>query len=172
MTLEGTVIKGVIVLSAGAQLPEGTQVRVELAPGEPAKSQLGSANIKYLSSLIQQLVELRNAPERDDYGVLRANKHAFDVACNLLIDTAIVSALEGGYIPYGCASTDAEGGVRIEWVRDSASVHFIVAASENRDDYIYHELGTNYGTEPATAEALARWQRVIKPASKVNGCPG
>ena len=31
MTLEGTVVNGVIVLDAGAQLPEGMRVRVEPA---------------------------------------------------------------------------------------------------------------------------------------------
>ena len=31
MTLEGTVVNGVIVLEAGTQLPEGARVRVELA---------------------------------------------------------------------------------------------------------------------------------------------
>jgi hypothetical protein len=31
MTLEGTVVNGMIVLDTGAQLPEGTRVRVELA---------------------------------------------------------------------------------------------------------------------------------------------
>src|SRR6476661_5489220 len=66
----------------------------------PAK--LPTANIKFLSSLVQQLVELRNAPEKDEYGTLRATKHAFDSACNLLIDAAIVSAVEGRKIPYGC----------------------------------------------------------------------
>ena len=31
MTLEGTVVNGVIVLDGGAQLPEGERVRVEVA---------------------------------------------------------------------------------------------------------------------------------------------
>ncbi len=31
MTLDGTVVNGVIVLDAGTQLPEGARVRVELA---------------------------------------------------------------------------------------------------------------------------------------------
>jgi len=31
VTLEGTVVNGVIVLDAGAQLPEGARVRVQLA---------------------------------------------------------------------------------------------------------------------------------------------
>jgi hypothetical protein len=118
---------------------------------------VGTANIKYLSSLIQQLIELRNEPESDDHGVLRAAQPAFDRACHLLIDAAIVSALESRQIPHGCASTDSEGGIRIEWVRDSASVHLIVPASDKRGEYVYHEEGANYGTEPATAETLARW---------------
>jgi hypothetical protein len=31
MTLEGTIVNGMVVLDTGAQLPEGTRVRVELA---------------------------------------------------------------------------------------------------------------------------------------------
>jgi hypothetical protein len=31
MTLEGTVVNGMVVLDTGAQLPEGARVRVELA---------------------------------------------------------------------------------------------------------------------------------------------
>ena len=34
MTLEGTVVNGLIVLDAGTQLPEGVRVRVELAEDE------------------------------------------------------------------------------------------------------------------------------------------
>ncbi len=161
VTLEGTVVKGVIVLSEGAQLPEGSHVRVEIASPPAAKSRLEGANIKCLSSLIQQLIEVRNAPEHDDHGILRANQHAFDASCNLLVDAAIVSALDDGSIPNGCVSTDSEGGVRVEWVRETASVHLIVPASDDRAGYVYREVGTTYGTEPATAESLARCLRVI-----------
>ena len=128
----------------------------------PTGARLGTANIKYLSSLIQQLVELRNEPEQDEYGTLRATKGSFDLACHLLTNAAIVSGLEGGRVPYGCASTDSKGGIRIEWVRESTSVHLVIPAAEERDGYVYHEEGTNYGTESATAEALARWLRIIK----------
>jgi hypothetical protein len=34
MTIEGTVVNGVVVLDAGTQLPEGARVRVELAGEE------------------------------------------------------------------------------------------------------------------------------------------
>jgi hypothetical protein len=30
---------------------------------------------------IEQLADLRNEPEADEYGVLRATEHAFDLAC-------------------------------------------------------------------------------------------
>ena len=118
--------------------------------------------MKHLSLLIEQLVELGNEPEQDAYGVLRPTKHAFDLASNLLVDAAIASDAEARHVPYGCVSTDAQGGVRVEWVRDSASVHLIVPYSEDRREYVYHEEGTRYATEPATAESLSRWLRIIK----------
>jgi hypothetical protein len=36
MTLEGTVVNGVIVLDGGARLPEGERVRIELADDDVA----------------------------------------------------------------------------------------------------------------------------------------
>lgn len=127
----------------------------------PTRQQLASANIRYLSAIIRQLVELRNEEESDEYGTLRASQHAFDTACQLLTDAAIVSAFQGRQIPHACASTDSEGGIHIEWMRPTAGVSLIVPASPERDEYIYHEVGKAYSTEPATAEALARWLREI-----------
>ncbi len=44
MTLEGTVVNGVIVLDGGARLPEGERVRVEVAdPDDLAPPALGQA---------------------------------------------------------------------------------------------------------------------------------
>ena len=122
---------------------------------------LASANIRHLSQIIGQLVELLQEPETDEYGVLRPTRHAFDKACHLLTDAAIVSALAGRQIPRGCASTDSAGGLRMEWVREKSSVHLIVPATADRDGYIYHEIDHDYGTVSATPEALARWLREI-----------
>ena len=83
------------------------------------------------------------------------------MASHLLTDAAIVSALKGRQIPLGCASTDSEGGIRIEWVRPTSSVHLVIPASPGRDGYVYHEVGDQYGTVSATPEALARWLREI-----------
>lgn len=130
-------------------------------PVPPERLRLISAKIQHLSAIISQLVELRNEEECDQYGVLRATNHAFDVACDLLVDAAILSALEARSIPHGCASTDAEGGVRIEWIRPTTSVHLVVPASTDREGYVYHEVGEDYGSDPATPEALSRWLREI-----------
>lgn len=116
---------------------------------------------QHLSPLMGQLVDLRNSEECDDYGILRATKYAFDLACNLLVDAAIVAAKDGRQIPHGCASTDSEGSIRIEWVRPTTSVHLVVPATGDSEEYIYHEIENQYGTETASAEVLAFWLRVI-----------
>jgi hypothetical protein len=161
MTLKGVVQNGMIVLQQGATLPEGTCV--EVVPDSGTLGELArKADIKHLSALLQQLNDLKTEPERDDYGILRVNQEAYAAACGLLIDTAIVSALEGCKIPYGCVSTDSEGGVRIEWTSPTSSVRLVVPPSEQKQGYVYHEEGTKYSTEAATPEALARWLRTIK----------
>jgi hypothetical protein len=130
-------------------------------PIRPERLGLASAGIRHLSEIVRQLVELCNEPTTDEYGILRPTQHAFDAACQLLIDAAIVSARESRAIPYGCASTDSEGGIRIEWVRPTSSVHLVVPASLDRRSYIYHEVGDAYGTMTATPKKLARWLQEI-----------
>jgi hypothetical protein len=125
------------------------------------RQQMASAGIRYLSAIIKQLVELRNDEEADEYGVLRATEHAYEGACRLITDAAIVSALHGRPIPRGCASTDSEGGVRIDWMRPAAAVCLIVPSEDDQDASVYHEVAGVCATEPATAETLARWLREI-----------
>lgn len=122
---------------------------------------LVSANIKHLSAIIGQLVDLRHGPESDEYGVLRATTHADSLASNLIVDTAIVAGQEGREIPYACVSTDSEGGLRIEWVRSGKNVHLVVPFSAAKDPYIYHGRGRRYAIEAATPEILAQWLREI-----------
>jgi hypothetical protein len=122
---------------------------------------LASANIRYLSDIVRQLIELRHEAESDEYGALRVSQHAFDTACHLLMDAAILAAFDSRQIPHGCAAPDSEGGIQIAWIRPNAGVSLVVPSAADRAPYIYHELGTVHATEPATAEALARWLREI-----------
>ena len=122
---------------------------------------IAAAGILHLSPILQQLVELWYGPPSDDYGCLKPTQHAFDKAIGLLLDAAIVTSLRGGQIPLGCVSTDSEGGVRIEWVRDATSVHLVVPAADSNEAYVYHEIGNNYATEDATPERLSHWLEAI-----------
>ena len=114
-----------------------------------------------LAGIIKQVVELRSDDQTDEYGVLRATEHACKRSCQLLADAATLSARDGQPIPRGCASTDSEGGVRIDWMRPSAAVCLMVPASATRAASVYHEVSGECSTEPATPEALARWLRGI-----------
>lgn len=113
-----------------------------------------------LLPMLEQLIELWNEPKEDEYGRLRPTPCAFDRSVCLLVD-ADAAAYPQHEIPAGCVSTDAEGGVRIEWVRPEASVHLVVPADENRAAYVYHEVGDNYATEDATPERLVYWLQLI-----------
>ena len=121
-----------------------------------------SAQTRELTAIIAQLNELLDEEESDDHGILRANRASCKTACELLKDADTIFAREHDrHIPFGCASTDSEGGIRIEWVRPSSGVHLVVPATSEPGAYIYHEVGDVFGTEPATDAALARWLREI-----------
>ena len=111
--------------------------------------------------LVAKLVNLWKGPEKDDYGRLRPTQHAFDRSACLLIAAAIEVKHQQRQIPAGCVSTDSEGGVRIEWIRPTVSVHLVVPAGRDRVAYVYHEVDNDYATEDATPERLAYWLRRI-----------
>lgn len=125
---------------------------------------LATANIRYLSAIIGQLIELRTAPdEEDDYGTLRATKESFNVACEILTNAAIDLALEVSRpIPRGRASTDSTGGIRVEWVRSDRAVHLVIPSDAEKQGYIYVEKGDAYSTKPATAQTLADSLKVVE----------
>lgn len=123
---------------------------------------LAGAGTLHLSPIMGQLVELWREPEEDEYGRLRPTQHAFDRSVNLLVDAAIEANYQQRQIPTGCASTDSEGGVRIEWIRPTASVHLVVPAARERVAYVYHQVGNDYATEDVTSERLAYWLRRIE----------
>jgi hypothetical protein len=38
----------------------------------------------------------------------------------------------------------------------------VVPFTDEQEGYVYHEEGTQYATEQANADSLARWLRIIK----------
>ncbi len=170
MVIRGRIQNGVVVFDAGSSVPEGTEVTV-VVPAAPEavdtptldaeRIQLADAGILHLSPIVAQLVELWKGPESDDYGRLQPTQYAFDKVIQLLVDAAIVTYPNGHQIPGGSVSTDSEGGVRIEWIRDPARVHLIVPATDQKAAYVYHEVGNDYATEDVTAERLSYWLRTV-----------
>ena len=113
---------------------------------------------EYLGLIIYMVANQSGFNDLDEIDVTSAQGAADTL---LLIDAAIVAYPRYG-IPAGCASTDSECGVRIEWVRPGASVHLVVPAEESRPPYVYHEVGNDYATEDVTAERLAYWLQSIE----------
>ena len=140
---------------------ENEDPRVTPATIPPERLQLAGAGILHLSPIVRQLIDLWKEPEEDDDGRLRPTRYAFDRSVCLLVDAAI-EAHPQCRIPSGCVSTDSEGGVRIEWVRPTASVHLVVPAARDREAYVYHQVGNDYATEDVTPERLAYWLHRIE----------
>jgi hypothetical protein len=155
-------LRRVETVLAEREAGEAEDPRATPDPVAPERQQLADAGILHLSPILQQLLELWNGPENDDYGRLRPTRDAFEKTIELLVDAAIDGHFQRRQIPYGCVSTDSEGGVRIEWVREAASVHLAVPATKTEAAYVYHEVGSHYATETATPESLSRWLSAIE----------
>lgn len=121
------------------------------------------AGVRRPNTILGQLRALRDGPEQDEYGVLRPTEQAFNRVSSLLVDTGLLPILRGSSVPYGCASTESQGGVRIEWVGAKCSMHLVIPATPQEKSYIYHEIGAEYGTtERVTPEVLGHWLRVFQ----------
>jgi hypothetical protein len=145
--------------------PSSIRPRDELATPEIPESvlRLVRAEVKELSGLLEQLSELRQEEPTDDYGILRLDEPAFEQARELLTDTTIVLATKyGAKMPHGCASTDSEGGLCIDWLRSDRAVNLVIPATDQKPSYLYHELGPDHAVEyEVTPERLATWLRII-----------
>ncbi len=95
-----------------------------------------------MKSALEQLINLWDGPEEDDYGRLRPTPDVFVKSIFFLLNVT----------PSCCASTDSEGGVRFEWILPTASVHLVIP--KDLVAYIYHEIDNDYATEDATPERL------------------
>lgn len=108
-----------------------------------------------LRAVLERLAALQEEEEVDDYGISRPTDYAYDTACDLVVGAA--SHL-GGRFPRGSASTDSEGGIRVEWIHREREVRLIVPAHEGGRMYVYHEAGEEYAVEEMVSAAiLAHW---------------
>lgn len=132
------------------------------------QQKLAKAGIKYLSAIIADANDFLQHPFEDEDGhLVQTSSDAHALCCDLLVNAAILdffhSFADGSVrmaVPEAVVSSDERGGLRIEWVRDNASVHLAIPADPSKA-YVYTELGGDYKVEPATAEALATSLRNI-----------
>jgi hypothetical protein len=83
MTLDGTVVNGVIILDGGTQLPEGSRVRVEVAdpddlapPSDPYDRDM---ELKTLREALEDIQAGRGVPAREFLKEL-AEKHGLPLS--------------------------------------------------------------------------------------------
>jgi hypothetical protein len=109
--------------------------------------------VSNFTSTVKSLLELLELPEEDDYGTLRPTDHAFKRAIELLLNA--YESL-GERFPRGFASTDEEGGIRINWrerQKDCRLCLFCPANPEGKA-YIYHQSGEEYASEESISEDI------------------
>ncbi len=79
MPLEGTIVNGVIVLDGGAQLPEGTRVRVEVADPDdiplPAEPYDCEKELAILRESLEDIRAGRGVPFEEFMAQLAAEYH-------------------------------------------------------------------------------------------------
>ncbi len=130
----------------------------------PDLQKIAQADIRDLSSVMQQLVNLRKSVVEDHRGKIRPTDHAFELAVGLLVDASVIlRQARQAKIPRASVSPDFEGGLRIEWFRPQGNVHLVIPNCDGGECYIYHEQGTDFGVDDdVTAERLASWLQIIQ----------
>src|SRR5207247_1416644 len=81
-------------------LPSYIPIAFPLKPGSP------------IDELLADLRDLVKEDEKDEYGIFRPTMHALSLTILLIIEAY---CRQHSNWPFGCVSTDSEGGIRIEW---------------------------------------------------------
>ncbi|ELS00116.1 hypothetical protein [Gloeocapsa sp. PCC 73106] len=116
-----------------------------------------SHNISNFTQTMKSLLELLELKEEDEYGTLKPTEYAFKTIIHLLLE-----AYEhlGEKFPKGTASTDDEGGIRLNWknrTKDSRVCLFCPANSQETA-YIYHQTNDEYASdEEVSGTVLVYW---------------
>ena len=112
--------------------------------------------------VLARLDALRDTEEEDGDGASLPTTSAFERTRDLVIRANEQMQNE---FPRGTASTEHDGGIRIEWRRDHREVKLIAAAHPGSQEYLYHEEGDIHGLEKEVHPALlADWlDRLTRP---------
>jgi hypothetical protein len=113
--------------------------------------------VSNFTSTITSLLALLELATEDDYGVLRPTHETFKKTLTLLL---IAYEYLGERFPQGIASSDDQGGIRINWRnrQKDRRICLFLPANPHEIAYIYHQSHQDYASEQEVSGAtLASW---------------
>lgn len=146
----------------GVTLNESEQ---DITPMPPTWPNPNPIDLEGIGQTLSQVIGLMSEEEQDEYGTLRPPDHTYNKTLEVLAEafkSSLTPDATHGF-PRGHVSTDAEGGIRINWVRNGRTVRLVVPSAEERGPYVYWELSTDdYGMdENVRGSRLARLIKLI-----------
>ncbi|MBW4508026.1 MAG: hypothetical protein KME64_16155 [Scytonematopsis contorta HA4267-MV1] len=113
--------------------------------------------VQGITITLKRIIELLEAEDEDDYGILKPSDYTFKTALNL-----ISSAYDqmGSSFPKASVSTDDEGGIRLSWTRHNPKrvVRLFCPSSAEKKVDIYHSTAEDYAIEDVfEAATLVNW---------------
>ena len=107
-----------------------------------------------IDMLLSDVRDLLKENDEDEYGILKPTYDALSPVLSLITELLFVPDIQW---PFGCVSTDSEGGIRIEWVSTKGEIRLVIPSSKNKNTYIYYEFEGNYGVDEQINPAKLIW---------------
>ena len=118
---------------------------------------VASIEVQEITVTLKRLVELLESEDEDDYGILKPSDYAFKTIMNLVLEAHF---LMGNSFPRASASTDYQGGIRLDWtsLQSDREVCLVCPFSPERAVYIYHQTSDDYAVEDDISPSiLVKW---------------
>ncbi|MBD2772304.1 hypothetical protein [Iningainema tapete] len=106
---------------------------------------------------LKRILELLEAEDEDDYGILKPTDYAFKTALSLVSEAY---SQMGDTFPKATASTDHEGGIRLAWtsLKPERTVRLFCPSSSEKPVDIYHSTSDEYAVEDVVSvSTLVNW---------------
>ena len=116
-----------------------------------------SIDVQGITITLKRLVELLESEDEDDYGILKPSDYAFKTIINLVLEA---HSLIGNSFPRASASTDYQGGIRLDWtsLESEREVCLVCPFSPERPVYIYHQTSDDHAVEDRISPSiLVKW---------------
>lgn len=124
---------------------------------ETVTPQINQKYVDNFTRTIKSLLELLDLEKEDEYGTLRPVDYSFKTTINLLIEAY---GILGEIFPKGAATTDDQGGIRINWKNRDKNCRVCLFCPSNSEEnaYIYHQYNDDYGSdEQVSVSSLVKW---------------